>query len=183
MGNHNDLTDDMVRDIEDMDAILDQFLAFIRDGRDEPVEEVDLCELIREVVAPYNQNGEQVRLRLQPIQPFALRRVSMKRLLNNLIGNALHHAGEDVEVAAYVSGDVSAPYVVLSVMDRGRGLIRRSWKTSSTRLSAATVPVAVKVRAWAWRSSSGLPPCMAAMSSCATAAAVGWKPVYVCRWG
>jgi two-component system, OmpR family, osmolarity sensor histidine kinase EnvZ len=35
MGNHTDLTDDMVRDIEDMDAILDQFLAFIRDGRDE----------------------------------------------------------------------------------------------------------------------------------------------------
>ena len=32
--------------------ILDQFLAFIRDGRDEPVEEVDLCDLIREVVMP-----------------------------------------------------------------------------------------------------------------------------------
>src|SRR5690606_35555189 len=32
-----ELTDEMVRDIEDMDAILDQFLAFIRDGRDEPV--------------------------------------------------------------------------------------------------------------------------------------------------
>ena len=69
MGNHNDLTDDMVRDIEDMDAILDQFLAFIRDGRDEPVEEVDLCELIREVVAPYNQNDEQVRLPLAAQSP------------------------------------------------------------------------------------------------------------------
>ena len=55
MGDHNDLTDDMVRDIEDMDAILDQFLAFIRDGRDESVEEVDLSDLVREVAAPYNQ--------------------------------------------------------------------------------------------------------------------------------
>jgi len=122
MGNHTDLTDDMIRDIEDMDAILDQFLAFIRDGRDEVVEQVDLTDLVREVVAPYNQNGEQVRMRLEPIQPFALRRVSMKRLLNNLIGNALHHAGTDVEVAAYVSGDSAAPYVVLSVMDRGTGI-------------------------------------------------------------
>jgi nitrogen fixation/metabolism regulation signal transduction histidine kinase len=52
-------TDDMVRDIEDMDAILDQFLAFIRDGRDEPVEEVDLSDLVREVVAPYNQTEER----------------------------------------------------------------------------------------------------------------------------
>ena len=122
VGSHSDLTDDMVRDIEDMDAILDQFLAFIRDGRDESVEEVDLSELVREVAAPYNQNEERVRLRLEPIQPFPLRRVSMKRLLNNLIGNALNHAGSGVEVAAYVSGDVSAPYVVLSVLDRGAGI-------------------------------------------------------------
>ncbi|MEX5669148.1 ATP-binding protein, partial [Pseudomonas neuropathica] len=85
-------------------------------------EEVDLTDLVREVAAPYNQNEEKVQLRLEPIQPFPLRRVSMKRLLNNLIGDALHHAGSGVEVAAYVSGDVSAPYVVLSVMDRGAGI-------------------------------------------------------------
>lgn len=122
LANESDLTDDMVRDIEDMDAILDQFLAFIRDGRDEPVEEVDLSDLVREVVAPFNQPEEQVRLCLEPIPPFPLRRVSIKRLLNNLIGNALHHAGQGVEVAAYVSGDTSAPYVVLSVLDRGAGI-------------------------------------------------------------
>ncbi|WP_241775412.1 ATP-binding protein, partial [Pseudomonas corrugata] len=122
MGERTDLTREMVRDIEDMDAILDQFLAFIRDGRDESVEEVDLSELVREVVAPYNQGEEKVHLQLEPIQPFPLRRVSMKRLLNNLIGNALNHAGTGVEVAAYVSGDTNAPYVVLSVMDRGAGI-------------------------------------------------------------
>ncbi|MFK0087096.1 ATP-binding protein [Pseudomonas sp. NPDC090755] len=122
MPNDNDLTEDMVRDIEDMDAILDQFLAFIRDGRDEPVEQVDLSDLVREVVAPFNQPEERVRLCLEPIPPFPLRRVSLKRLLNNLIGNALYHAGKGVEVAAYVSGDTSAPYVVLSVLDRGAGI-------------------------------------------------------------
>ncbi|QBF24158.1 HAMP domain-containing protein [Pseudomonas tructae] len=120
--NESDLTDDMVRDIEDMDAILDQFLAFIRDGRDEPVEEIDFSELVREVVAPFNQPEEQVRLCLEPIPPFPLRRVSLKRMLNNLIGNALYHAGKGVEVAAYVSGENGAPYVVLSVLDRGAGI-------------------------------------------------------------
>ncbi|MCP5575799.1 two-component sensor histidine kinase, partial [Klebsiella pneumoniae] len=58
LNSDNELSDDMVRDIEDMDAILDQFLAFIRDGRDEPLEEVDLADLVREVVAPYNQPQE-----------------------------------------------------------------------------------------------------------------------------
>ena len=117
-----ELTDGMVRDIEDMDAILDQFLAFIRDGRDEPVEEVDLVSLVHEVVAPFNQPEERVRLCLEPIPPFPLRRVSVKRMLTNLVGNALYHGGEAVEVAASVSGDQGAPYVVLSVLDRGAGI-------------------------------------------------------------
>lgn len=122
MVDDNELTQGMVRDIEDMDAILDQFLAFIRDGRDEEIEEVDLADLVREVVAPFNTPQEQIRLCLEPIPPFALRRISMKRLLSNLIGNAMHHGGSGIEVAAYVSGDTSAPYVVLSVLDRGAGI-------------------------------------------------------------
>ncbi|MGV8916719.1 MAG: ATP-binding protein [Pseudomonas sp.] len=122
MKGESEFTAGMVRDIEDMDAILDQFLAFIRDGRDEQIEEVDLSDLVREVVEPFNASTEQVRLRLEPIPPFPLRRVSLKRLLNNLIGNAMHHAGGNIEVAAYLSGDPSAPYVVLSVMDRGAGI-------------------------------------------------------------
>ncbi|WP_263261772.1 ATP-binding protein [Pseudomonas sp. RIT-PI-S] len=122
MSSDSEFAEEMVRDIEDMDAILDQFMAFIRDGRDETVEEVDLGALVEEVVAPFNQPEPQVRLCLEPIPPFPLRRVSIKRLLNNLIGNALYHAGTGVEVAAFVSGDSSAPYVVLSVLDRGEGI-------------------------------------------------------------
>lgn len=122
LGSDAELTEDMVRDIEDMDAILDQFLAFIRDGRDEPVEQLELGELVQEVVTPFNQNGERVRLCLQPIPPFPLRRVSIKRLLGNLVQNALRHGGEQAEVAAYVAGDQGSPYVVLSVLDRGAGI-------------------------------------------------------------
>ncbi|MGY4534731.1 two-component system osmolarity sensor histidine kinase EnvZ [Pseudomonas sp. TE3786] len=122
LNSDTELVNDMVRDIEDMDAILDQFLAFIRDGRDERLEEVDLADLVADAVAPFNHDRENVRLCLEPVPPFPLRRVSMKRLLNNLIENALHHGGNAVEVAAYVSGDSNAPYVVLSVLDRGNGI-------------------------------------------------------------
>ncbi|WP_236208918.1 ATP-binding protein [Pseudomonas tohonis] len=122
MSSDSEFTEDMVRDIEDMDAILDQFLAFIRDGRDERQEELDLGELVREVVAPYNQHEERVRLCLEPVPPFPLRRVSIKRLLTNLIENALRYGGNGVEVAAFVAGDHTAPYVVLSVLDRGQGI-------------------------------------------------------------
>lgn len=122
MDNDEELTEDMIRDVEDMNAILDQFLAFIRDGRDEPVEEVDLGGLVRETVAPYNQHAEQVRVNLEPMPQMPLRRVSIKRLLVNLIENARRYAGGQVEVVAYVCADNSAPYVVLSVLDRGAGI-------------------------------------------------------------
>lgn len=117
-----EMVEDMVRDIEDMDAILDQFLAFIRDGRDEPVEEGDLYGLVCEVADAFNQTEERVRLCLEPLPPFRFRRVSIKRLLGNLIENGLNHGGGQVEVAAHVAGGGAAPYVVLSVLDRGAGV-------------------------------------------------------------
>ena len=122
LGGDAEMTEDMIRDIEHMDAILDQFLAFIRDGRDERPEPVLLDELVRETVAPYNQQEERVRLCLEQVPAFPLRRVSLKRLLVNLLDNALRYGGQGVEVVANVAGDESAPYVVLSVLDRGPGI-------------------------------------------------------------
>jgi two-component system osmolarity sensor histidine kinase EnvZ len=122
LGGDAEMSEDMIRDIEHMDAILDQFLAFIRDGRDEKPEPVLLDELVRATVAPYNQPDERVRLCLEPIPAFPLRRVSLKRLLVNLLDNALRYGGQNVEVVTSLAGDESAPYVVLSVLDRGPGI-------------------------------------------------------------
>ncbi len=118
----NELTADMVRDIEDMNAILDQFLAFIRDGRDEPREACDLNELISSVVAPYIQQGHPIRLCLETMPSLALRRVSIKRMLVNLLENALRYGEHGIEVAASVVNDEHAPHVAISVLDRGPGL-------------------------------------------------------------
>lgn len=118
----NELTSDMVRDIEDMNAILDQFLAFIRDGRDEPMEACDLNELISAVVAPYLQQGRSIRLCLEEMPSLELRRVSIKRMLVNLLENALRYGAQGIEVATSVVSDEHAAHVVISVLDRGPGL-------------------------------------------------------------
>ncbi len=118
----NELTSDMVRDIEDMNAILDQFLAFIRDGRDEPMETCDLGELINSVVAPFSQQGHDIRVCLERMPSLPLRRVSIKRMLVNLLENALRYGGKGVEVAASVVHDEDVPYVAISVLDRGEGV-------------------------------------------------------------
>jgi len=118
----DDLSADMIRDIEDMDGILDQFLAFIRDGRAEPLEPCDLSELVRETAAPFNHPNLRVSLHLQDIAPLALRRLSIKRLLSNLLENALQHAGSPVEVTTSLTTCEKSPYAVLCVLDRGPGI-------------------------------------------------------------
>ncbi|MFD1701080.1 ATP-binding protein [Halopseudomonas phragmitis] len=118
-----ELTDGMIRDIEDMDAILDQFMAYIRDGSDEALEPGDINEVIREVVAPLNTGEERVRLCLEPVPEFNFRRLSIKRVMTNLIENALNHgAGSGVEICTYVTRAAAQPYLVVSVLDRGPGI-------------------------------------------------------------
>jgi len=113
----DDLSADMIRDIEDMDGILDQFLAFVRDGRTEPIELCNLDELVRETAAAFNQHNARVDLHLQDIAPLALRRLSIKRLLGNLLENALQHTSGHVEVTAHLADCEKNRYAVLCVLD------------------------------------------------------------------
>jgi len=117
-----DLTEGMIRDIEDMDAILDQFMAFMRDGSTESADPEDINEIIREVIAPLNTGEENVRLCLEPVPRIPLRRLSMKRVMANLIENALTHGRDGIEVCTYVTRAAAKPYLVVAVLDRGPGI-------------------------------------------------------------
>lgn len=113
-----ELTEGMIRDIEDMDAILDQFIAFVRDGRDETVDVGDLNEVIREVAAQFESEGALIRSDLQELPAISLKRLSLKRLFANLVGNALRHGGGEVEITSGIEqGEIR-----VMVADRGPGL-------------------------------------------------------------
>lgn len=113
-----ELTEGMIRDIEDMDAILDQFIAFVRDGRDETVDVGDLNEVIREVAAQFESEGAVIRSDLQELPAISLKRLSLKRLFANLVGNALRHGGGEVDITSGIEqGEIR-----VMVADRGPGL-------------------------------------------------------------
>src|SRR5699024_2334427 len=78
-----ELAEGIVADIEDMDAILGQFIGFIRDGTDEPASAINLNELIDEVSERYNDG--KIDLNLADIPQLMLKPLTFKRLLNNLI--------------------------------------------------------------------------------------------------
>lgn len=111
------LRDGIVRDIEDMDEIIDQFIGFIRDGRDEPITPNDINTLIRDTARQYDIT--RLQLDLGDIPPAHVRRMAIKRLLENLLTNAFRHAPEGM---IDVRSRPIRGAVILSVSDRGPGI-------------------------------------------------------------
>lgn len=85
-------TDDLLRDVEEMESLLTAFLDFARaDALDDP-ESVDILALARKVVDDAVRMGGQVELVLPEAAPeVALRPGAVKRALSNLLVNALRY--------------------------------------------------------------------------------------------
>ena len=112
-----DLAEGMILDIEDMDAILDQFIAFMRDGSEEPIEQVDFNELLQEVAHQVHSQLTVV-LDLQPLPLIALRRLSFKRVMANLMQNTLRYGAGPFEVKTWALAD----RICLRCRDHGPGI-------------------------------------------------------------
>lgn len=117
----SEFADGMVRDIEDMNAILDQFILFVRDGSDEETEVGDLNEVIVEVVSQFESEDRSINTELHKLPDISLKRLSLKRMFANLIGNAIRHGGGEVDV---YSG-MQAGEICVIVSDRGAGLTEK----------------------------------------------------------
>ncbi|MCC5022188.1 MAG: HAMP domain-containing protein [Candidatus Synoicihabitans palmerolidicus] len=108
----------MVRDIEDMDAILNQFLDYARDGSEEPATVGDLNALVEEVCERYRSRGIPLRLSLGPVAPFAFRKRAMFRVGSNLGNNAVRYGRIDSEVETEEDGAMAK----ITVADHGQGI-------------------------------------------------------------
>ena len=114
-----DVVEGMTQDIEDMDAIIDQFLDFARDGARERTDPTaDLNAMVRALAKRYERRGEPLKLRLRPLPPLRLKPLAMQRMITNLVDNALLHGGPDVEIETARESSMA----VLRVLDRGPGI-------------------------------------------------------------
>ncbi|ALF59603.1 ATP-binding protein [Psychrobacter urativorans] len=76
----------LIYDIEDMDAILEQFISFMKDGSDEPVSLTNLEVIFNEIMvqfAPMKFVYQSECHKAVPVRP-----LSIKRLIINLVNNA-----------------------------------------------------------------------------------------------
>jgi len=112
------VTDAMVRDIKEIDAILTQFLEFACNESDESPQQTDLNALVSEVCAGYRLSGHDVKTVLGPVGLANLREVGIRRLIRNLVDNGVRYADKEIEVATSRNGD----HIVVAVADRGPGI-------------------------------------------------------------
>jgi len=109
--------DAMVADIEEMDAIIGQFLDFAR-GENEEKKEHDIGDLVGELAEHYARIGKDVRIIHHRVKPFRFARMAVRRAVANLVDNALRYAGEPVEIELLARN----PEVAIEVRDSGPGI-------------------------------------------------------------
>lgn len=112
----------LLRDTEDMERIVTQFLAFLRSEDDAEPSLLPIADAVSNEVARHRELGRAVKLAVDDaVVPLcvALAPGNLQRLLDNLIDNALQHGAPPVEVA--LTAD-AGPTISLSVADRGAGI-------------------------------------------------------------
>ena len=110
--------DDMRRDVEDMEQMLEAFLSFARGDAQEEPQRIDPSELARDAIDRFARAGLRVQSRVFSGEGTAmLRPVALRRALDNLITNALRYGNE-----AGVSAVIDDEAIRLIVEDSGPGI-------------------------------------------------------------
>jgi len=110
---------DMERDIDELDGIVGQFIDYVRDGRDEPEEPVDLAALLHAAATDARRQGRVWALTV-PSAPARMngRPLALRRGLDNLLDNAARHGAAPFEAEL---APVGAGWR-LRIADRGPGV-------------------------------------------------------------
>ena len=109
----------MAADIEDIDRIIGQFLDFARAAAGEPAEPArSRGTRARACATAMREAGQPLREEIEPVPPLRLRPLAIRRLIANLIDNALRHGGGEVALRV-VPADGGAG---VEVLDRGPGI-------------------------------------------------------------
>ncbi|TWT04035.1 HAMP domain-containing protein [Reyranella sp. CPCC 100927] len=114
-----DLRDKLNADLDTMQSLVREGIAYARSahGEAEQPRRVDLDALIDSLACDYRDGGATVRLHGRIDRPVVTRPQAVRRIVGNLVDNALKFA-RDVEIQVEHAGDT----VAVTVCDRGPGI-------------------------------------------------------------
>ena len=82
----------MQKDVDEMQSMLEAYLAFARGDAGEPTAQVDLREILDDLRSDAERHGARLGLETKGELTVKVRPLAIKRCLGNLIGNAQRHA-------------------------------------------------------------------------------------------
>jgi two-component system, OmpR family, osmolarity sensor histidine kinase EnvZ len=109
---------EMTADVEEMERMIEAYLAFARGEGTEQAEPVDLSRMLEEIAAGARRAGAQVTLEVAPGLTLKLRVNAVRRAITNLVDNARRHADRVVLAAA----PTGLRGVQVTVDDNGPGI-------------------------------------------------------------
>ena len=91
----------IVHDIEDMNEIIDQFIDYVRQDQQECMQASNLNDLIKDATQVRNiEENHRITLDLEPLPTTLIRRVALKRVLDNLIENAFRYGSNNIKITS-----------------------------------------------------------------------------------
>jgi len=112
------LREGLAADVEQMDAVIQQFLDYARLDESEAMLQADMKSLVQEVAQQFSAQAKSLTLDLDDVPSIPVRPLLLKRALSNLLDNAIKHGGGEITVQLRREED----NIVLTVADRGTGI-------------------------------------------------------------
>ena len=104
-----------------MNDIIDQFIDYVRQDQQEKREETYLNDILEQAVQARSiEEHHNIKLRLTDIPTAQLRRVAIRRVIDNLMENAFRYGSNDIEIAS--GFDKKAKAIWFSIRDYGPGI-------------------------------------------------------------
>ncbi len=116
MSDDDFLKEGMIYDVDDMDAILSQFISYMRDGSDEELQDTNINTLLQELMIQFKPLD--IRFTPHELPTITARSLSLKRLIGNLINNSKRYGAEPIELSAFLDNG----HVQICVADNGEGI-------------------------------------------------------------
>ncbi|PLP98285.1 sensor histidine kinase [Cupriavidus pauculus] len=110
----------LVNDLAEIQTLVREGLAYARSsgGDGEEASRIDLGSFVESLVYDYQDTGKDVSISENAGGAIVIRRNALRRVLTNLIDNAIKYGGGAAEMAVHRERDA----VVISIMDRGPGI-------------------------------------------------------------
>jgi two-component system osmolarity sensor histidine kinase EnvZ len=114
-----DLIDRVLRDVEGMNDLIARCLEVSRDFAEQESTELNLCDLLAGVAAEFAHTGIEIRGRKGPDCNLRVRPLALRRILANLVDNAVRYgAGQPIDIEYRIDDGC----VEICVLDHGPGI-------------------------------------------------------------